>query len=100
MAHQSPERGRKVALPGVSKGGGVAEQPCVVSSGSPGAQWPCVALVSCLNVVLAVLLVVFCKLGYDRSHLPNLSLTLVHMTATLVALRLVAGNSTVYRFIT
>ncbi|CAN8002788.1 unnamed protein product, partial [Ixodes hexagonus] len=48
-----------------------------------------VVLVSCLNVVLAVLLVVSCKLGYDRARLPNLSLTLVHLTATLIALRLV-----------
>ncbi|XP_029834885.2 solute carrier family 35 member E3 [Ixodes scapularis] len=50
-------------------------------------RWPCVVFVSCLNVVLAVLLVLSCKLGYDRARLPNLSLTLVHLAATMVALR-------------
>lgn len=51
-----------------------------------------VAFVSLMNVVLAVLLVVSCKLSYDRARLPNLTLTLMHLATTLVSLRCVRAR--------
>ncbi|XP_050032525.2 uncharacterized protein [Dermacentor andersoni] len=50
-----------------------------------------VPLVSALNLSLAVSVVVSCKLCYDRARLPNLSLTVVHLAASLAALRTAAA---------
>ncbi|KAH7949820.1 hypothetical protein HPB49_015645 [Dermacentor silvarum] len=50
-----------------------------------------VTLVSALNLSLAVSVVVSCKLSYDRARLPNLSLTVVHLAASLAALRTAAA---------
>uniref|UniRef100_A0A131XN76 Putative glucose-6-phosphate/phosphate and phosphoenolpyruvate/phosphate antiporter n=1 Tax=Hyalomma excavatum TaxID=257692 RepID=A0A131XN76_9ACAR len=50
-----------------------------------------VPLVSALNLSLAVSVVVSCKLSYDRARLPNLTLTVVHLAASLAALRMAAA---------
>ncbi|XP_037522861.1 solute carrier family 35 member E3 [Rhipicephalus sanguineus] len=55
-----------------------------------GASALAVPLVSALNLSLAVAVVVSCKLSYDRARLPNLTLTVVHLAASLAALHTAA----------
>ncbi|XP_077489276.1 solute carrier family 35 member E3-like isoform X1 [Amblyomma americanum] len=58
------------------------------SGGSGGfAASLAVTLVSVLNLSLAVAVLLTCKLSYDQARLPNLTLTLVHLAASLAALR-------------
>lgn len=59
-------------------------------------RWPkgrsaAVLVTSAFNVFFAVALVITCKLSYDRAHLPNLTLTAIHLATSLIALRLTSA---------
>lgn len=54
----------------------------------PKGRSAAVLLMSAFNVALAASLVITCKLSYDRAHLPNLTLTAIHLATSLIALRL------------
>ncbi|KAL3236914.1 hypothetical protein MRX96_022164 [Rhipicephalus microplus] len=68
----------------------LSQRACATCRGTSSLGVP---LVSALNLSLAVAVVVSCKLSYDRARLPNLTLTVVHLAASLAALR----TATVFR---
>ncbi|XP_075725010.1 solute carrier family 35 member E3-like [Rhipicephalus microplus] len=68
----------------------LSQRACATCRGGSSLGVP---LVSALNLSLAVAVVVSCKLSYDRARLPNLTLTVVHLAASLAALR----TATVFR---